>query len=702
MTGPMLKDKLWIRQSFLVRSEDLEEVDIQNRVLTSASLKFTDTTPGGNFCINPLPQFTRFADLKPQDPMGRKSLRVNGPGMGRYYSEAIDDHNQIINMRFGVPAYNSLTTFFSSFYNSAAGNLARTGRAPDAFYQLGKAAGFVVTIMSWKLLAATLIGFGARFFLEKPSSKFFYLKPTMPVYWQTVNTIVNHIAVGKGIVPRIGGNENARQQGDQYEFSKSDLERLHNLLPDIFKKGGGIDVYAMANRAQRMARRQMKAIQKDRNEPAANFDLRKSIQATFRDPVSDPGPAKYEGVDAQGAPIEPGMQAYLQRWFQSSQSKSTTNSDGETDSATEAADKSKEKNAGFVEFLEAELDDGAAFASFRVNPTGPVNESFSSTVTESEIQNKINGVSSSSRSSSFNFANGNLVGGAAGQILGSAFGAVKSFGAGMLDSLELSGLAALGGGAFVDIPKHWQSSAAQLPRMNYTINLANWAGNPISQLINVDIPLAMLLAGCLPLSTGKQSYTSPFLVQLFDQGRAQTRLGIIDSLSVTRGTGNTGWSQDGKALNVEVTFSVIDLSSIMHMPISEGFSNTATETGATIGSVVGGVAGAGAAGIPGAVGGAAVGAAAGAAVGTAVDAVGNAVKSINAMFDDETAFSDYMAVLGGVSLSDQIYPWRKFKMRLTQQMGEWSSWYSASHYASMAGDTLPARLVSAIFKGTAR
>ena len=35
---------------------------------------------------------------------------------------------------------------------------------------------------------------------------------------------------------------------------------------------------------------------------------------------------------------------------------------------------------------------------------------------------------------------------------------------GMLDVVGLSGLGALAGSGFVDIPKHWQSSTANLPR----------------------------------------------------------------------------------------------------------------------------------------------------------------------------------------------------------------------------------------------
>jgi hypothetical protein len=84
--------------------------------------------------------------------------------------------------------------------------------------------------------------------------------------------------------------------------------------------------------------------------------------------------------------------------------------------------------------------------------------------------------------------------------------------------------------------------------------------------------------------------------------------------------------------------------------------------------------------------------------------VGGAIgaAAANGLFDDDNAFTDYMSVLAGMGLADQIYQWRKLKIRLTQQGAQWDSFLSPSHMANFAGDTLPARLVSAFYKGVAR
>jgi hypothetical protein len=694
----------WVRNAFLVSAKDLSDIDKKNRFFTTASLKYTDTTPGGNFAINPPPQFTSFAD--PKAP----SRKSGGKGMGIYYSEAIDDHAQIIHMRFGVPQFNSLTQFFTHFYNSGAGMVARTGRSQPVLYQIGRAAGFVVSVMNWKLLAFMMVGVGLKFLANKPSTKFYYLKPAMPVYWQVVQTIVNQIAVNKGVIPRAGGavadpKVNATI-ADQYAFDDNGNQRLHDLLPDIFFDKGGIDVYALATRAKRLQRKQHQAEHNALSDTSVN--LSSAIQSLH-------SPQNKLTDDKR-----PNFPDYLSKWLKTSNAQPKAASDdssGASDASSEQLDKSQQANSGLFDFFKAELDDGSAFVSFRVDPTGPVSESFGSQAGDSPLASKINSMSSQSRETRFDAAEGNVSDNPIAKTVQGIVGSVADFVGGVGDGLGFSGMAALGGSAFVDIPKHWQSSTAELGRQTYSIQLRSAYGNPVSQLINLYLPLAMLLAGALPLATGPQSYTSPFLVELYDRGRRQVRLGIIDSLQITRGTGNLGFDENGNAMGIDVTFSVLDLSNLIYLPISQGLTDSAAQSlgdlgfvgGAAVGGVLGGAAGSaagpvgtavGAAG--GAAGGGAIGAAALGAVGTAVDGINNVQDSLNGLFDGDNPFADYMAVLGGMGLADQIYMFRRLKLNLTMQMAQWRSWLTPSHFASVAGELLPARLVGMFFKGTDR
>lgn len=651
--GPLLKDASWVRQSFLVEADQLDDLDYQNRTFSTVRTAFTDTTPGGSFAINAPPQFTRHADIK------HPGIYTGSKGLGRYYHEAIEKNARLVHMRFGVPQFNSLTTFFSGFYNSGAGQLARTGRGTSAMFWLGRAVGFVVTTMHWLPLSIMLIGHMGRFFLGKPSSKFYYLKPTMALYWNAVTTMINQISVYSGVIPRVRSGGDDSKVGDDYEFDTAALNKLHELLPDVFKEGGGIDVYALAHRAQRLANRQIKAVQKAMEDEQDALALRKRLQ-NIRLQGDTPGSLD-TALDYywKSEPSRPATKAAAAP----ATGDTVTGGDGaaapaaaeagnlfDGDNAIEEMSKEESLWDKFWSYLGAELDDGAAFATFRVDAGGSISESFSSSVTESELSQKINDMSAESRKTNFNFANGNFLGGAVGSILGGVANMGKDFVAGVGEQLGVSGLAALGGSAFVDIPKHWQNSSASLPSMNYTMTLVSPYGNPISLLTNIYLPLTMLLAGALPRSTGKQSYTSPFICELYDQGRCQTRLGMIDNLQITRGGGNLGFTNEGQVLQIEVSFSVVDMSSVLHMPITEGFS----------------------------------------------------LNPVDGLFDDETVFTDYMAVLSGLGLADQIYPSRKLKLNWNRKMESWDSFFSISHFTSFLGDTPPGRLFSAFYKGTAR
>lgn len=674
-TSPQkIPDSGWLRQAFLVPTTSSEDLDNRNRSFSTNKFKFGNTTLGGSLAINAPAQFTPNADVRVPgifvqlDQNGQPIGDNNHGSYGRYYGEVIDDNSRIISMRFGVPQFNSLSTFFTGFYNSDAGVLARTGRGNSILYNIGKAAGYVVPLFSLPLLLFSLGGNILRFLTQNPSSKYYYLKPAMPLYWNAVQSMVNAIAVNKGMVPRaFSSPDTVNLLDNRYPFQQADLETFASKLPDILYEGGQINVYAMATRYQRLSRKLYRYMEEQYDATALSGSGNSGFDDLY-DVMTDLANKGFRIDRASTGSVS--FKNYLDKWFAATPSKpsvaapasqtktaaspNTSTADAAAkDSSpsvdTELAPKSEGDLNGFLDFLHAELDDGSSFVSFRVDNDGPVHESFSSSVGESEIAGKINSMSGQARETNFNFAGGNLSDGVLGKMAGGVISGVKDFLGGVAAGLQMSGLAALGGSAFVDIPKHWQASSANLPTMSYTIQLTSPYGNKISQMFNLYVPLCMLLAGALPLSTGKQSYTSPFLVELYDRGRAQTRLGIIDSISITRGTGNLGFSKSGSAMAIDVTFSVIDLSSIMHMPIIQGYNPFTNPTAG--------------------------------------------------LFDDDTVFTDYMAVLGSLTLNEQTYSGDRLKLRLTRTMSNMRTWFSAAHTANWVGDLGPLQLISAFMAG---
>jgi hypothetical protein len=730
MTRLTLRDRVWLRQSFILPEDSIEDVDLAQRAMTTASLKFTDTTLGGNFAINPPPQFTRFADLTAsgnssiawapsiggflkaesfKDMGVIEAAYSNSRGMGRYYSEAIDDNSQLVTMRFGHPQYNSMAQFFGNFYDPQTSMLARTGRASGAFFQIGRVAGMALAL-PWQpfILGGRII----RKIAGLPATKFYYLKPDMPSYWTAVSTIVNGIGVNMGITPR-GLTKGQREVGINPDavFTGEILQQYHRMLPDVIGTDGQIDVYAIATRAQRLAnkyninvREKLDGIQaQSMNQAAAEAKLRSAMRTLRGELLNNQTNYKEDREVA----LDTYVQAYLNiPDAQPSNVSSNAAQDVQTGDVTEFAGDRSQYNmvgdtntvtnnvtdtsrtgrlanwgASFAEFFEGERRDGSNFVTFRVDYSGASNESFSTSTRPHDLASQVNSASNQARMTRINFAEGNLGDGFVAGAIETAVGAAKDTVKGLLAGIQMSGLAALAGNAFVDIPNVIDSMAAQLPRMDYTIQLRSPYGNKLSLLRNLYIPLACLMAGALPLSSGPKSYSQPFLVEAYCPGRAAIRLGVIDSLTITRGVGNLAWTPHGEALGIDVTFSIVDLSPIMHMPIVANLSlvdKALLAGGQLMGEIVGGAEGA-AAGV-------------------------NAASYITpASYDEDNSFTDYLAVLGALNWKDMVYGVRSWELSRLRVMRNWKDMTSPARLAQQfVLGTMPGLFINAISRDTDR
>jgi hypothetical protein len=588
-----IKDKDWINTAFILSSEKgksfLDDIDLQNRYYSTAYLKWTDSSLGGNVCINPFPQFTRYADIRiPGLRVSAKETTIqmqhNDLGMGSYYSEAIDDNMQVVHLRFGVPSYNSLFQFFTGFYNSSASDLARTGRFDSTLIDgILKAGKEIVKIAVLPLaivpLAIGLIGHAARYFMKWPASKFYYLKPTMPAYWTAVNNMMEQIGVNKGVSTNSPAYQQETIMGTTQKINTQETSVLSTLFPDRqFGKDGRIDVYSIATRSKRMQMRHDYALRQQLSN-AGNEGWFGRVKKVMNEQGG--------GLDQKRETETFSLETYLQRFldvgiisginelFNGSVEKdikapdTSPNADGTAKDLAKTPFAPNADSAKISDHVLANLADGSDWVSFRVNSTGPAQETFSNSTAKSSLAEKVNQLSASARDLRINFAGGNI------DSLGvtdTVISGLSSILSNVASTLQMDGLAARAGSAFVDIPDHWSDSTASLNKTTYSLTLISPYGNIISQTLYLYLPLCCLLAGALPLATGKQSYTSPFLCELYDRGRRTTRLGVIDSLTISRGTTNLSFNNDDHPMAIDVSFTVADLSSVVAMPILPGFS----------------------------------------------------------------------------------------------------------------------------------
>lgn len=660
-------DTSWVKRSFMISDDNLKDItDQQNRYWSSANGKFTDSRLGCNIGINARPQITPYSDIRVKGRLrGRNDVSPadtsGNYGLGRYYSEAYDDPAQIVYLRFGVPQFNSLFSFLSRAFDINQSGLTRTGRIPGVMADLGTLFGTYLAVTVAPVIALPwMIGkvYGALF--GSATSKFYTLKPTMYLYWSTVNTLVNAIAVNAGIWPKIMGSlgpnkDDTQKLGKPFKLDQEYMSAFSEAMPDIFSGQNYFDIFALANRAQRLAN-QVYADDFDKLDQgtASDFFGYLKKEATG-DLTHSTGITNKEGSVNISFLIN--RVVSLSHYFKSEGEGSVTMEpspmvEGEGDAAGGGL---SEKLKKYAEYFDAEFKMGAQFAVFRVDHTGSVSESFSNSATESDLSQKLNSTSSTFQQARFSMAGGNLIGGVVGDAVGAVVNGVTDFLGNTANSFLLGVpdlVKGLMGDGYVDIPKHWQSSSASLTEQTYNIDLVTPYGNVMSWMMNITIPLCMLLAGALPRSVGKSSYTSPFLVQIFDRGRCQIRLGMIESLSITRGTGDLAFDTQGRPLAVKVSFKVKDLSSIMHMPVSSGQLLKADMT-----------------------------------------------------LDEDNILADYLAVIAGQDMYSQIYPMSKARLNAAKVLMSWQKLGSAAFWAAKTRDILTSGILSpigAVIEGLSR
>lgn len=235
-----------------------------------------------------------------------------------------------------------------------------------------------------------------------------------------------------------------------------------------------------------------------------------------------------------------------------------------------AADKFYEKNIWEkgVDGAAAGITEALLYVGFRVEKSTDSSESAGNSTKEPDLLGKLNSTVSAARETTFNLAG--LREGGVGEALNKMYEGALGFAQGITQSMGINGgVELLKGSGFVDMPELWASSSFS---KSYTFNfqLRTPYGDPVSIFYSLYVPLAMLLAGAFPRSVGQNSYTSPFLVRAFCQGMFAIPMGIIDSINITRGASEYGWNDNMLPTQIDISFTIKDLSPIMHIAIADG------------------------------------------------------------------------------------------------------------------------------------
>lgn len=588
------EDKYWVVNAFMVPAKDLKPADAYGSIFDADTFKFTDTSMGGSISLNVFPQFTRYADIKmPSQVMDRNDVTVTSMagnfGMGHYYSEALDDNSVNVYLEFGVPNFNNILFYFLSATDYRTAVIANEGRSP-LFYDIGKLTGTAALILAFPyitipaLLIKGLVSFLGDMGVFPGRFDYYSVKPTMFNYWSSVNSLVTMMATELGILaPAFMSNTDNTKVGFPVGLDQSSLDAMKKMMPGILTTGNVINVHAMVGAAQKrfvkLRKKQLKTIK----DLAAAADI--SITG---DHSSDLSKVKLKADDLkapadlwdENGDLYTQVQNTKMYSLKKGQDKDTSLIDylkslgsggtkkAFTDTSTKLKRKlRKEDSSGYLssafDTLSTVFNEGARYAIFKVESLGSVSESFSSNTTTVDTIETVNSMGKTWRSLKFNMDGGNLPG------VSNVIHAVTDFAVGHLDGITM-GLSNVVGsflsGMNLDAPMRWDDSSFNLPTLSFKMRLISPSAHPMAQLRGIYIPLASIMAAALPRATGPRSYTSPFVCTMFLRGYQRITLGMITSLSISRGTSNLPFNKYMKPLAVDVDFTVTDFSQVVTSP----------------------------------------------------------------------------------------------------------------------------------------
>jgi len=194
-------------------------------------------------------------------------------------------------------------------------------------------------------------------------------------------------------------------------------------------------------------------------------------------------------------------------------------------------------------------------------------DSFSTSTAPSQLEGMINGVSDQAREMNFLAgtagsafgADGNTAANGLQNVISSVGGMLGS--GGILSSLASKAQIIAAGGRLV-FPKIWSDSRFSRS-YSCSMKLVSPSGDRLSIFLNLLVPMYHILAMTLPrnppdVPNAGQSYISPFLVRAYYKGAFNIDMGIISSLSITRGA-EAEWTIDGIPTVMELSFDIEDL-----------------------------------------------------------------------------------------------------------------------------------------------
>ena len=478
---------------------------------------FGDASIFGNDVMNPYAGFCRDDDIcrdmyqykkKEKDVQGMPQHDVFG--LGRVYAEKFDHRQQVMYLQFGIPKYRNLQSFIYGASDKTVSDANELGEVK----MIEKISKWLVSSVKFAFeLPFMPLEFGWRFLTDPGMlndvkiTEYFYFDPRMGLYFDHVNSILSVLAVNMGIY-----------------WPDKETESLNASLPLIIKNGPDI--------------KKILSFRSSRYDVAAEAALDGD---------------KWITKEAQKEPGEVTID--------------------EKEGSIEHIHTVKTMGEGFWKAVGTTILDANQFIAFRIEKgSDNASETFSNSLQESQLQQRLNEQVSAQRSIDRGLASQGTGMLAWVTEQASRFKAFQD----NVAALFTGGSAGIGkfvaytaaGNGYYDLPQQWAGSNYSRS-VNINIRLrAKTGGDPVSIFTSIMVPLACLMAAAMPRAGGNASYVSPFILRAWCRGMFNIPAGIVQSLSISRGDSEYGWSITKQPTVVSVSMQIADLSPILFLSLA--------------------------------------------------------------------------------------------------------------------------------------
>lgn len=614
-----LFDAEWTKGAFLLGSDSYDDDTTIKSLLyrSTADLSWQDTTAGGNIVINPRPQYTRYSDPRRKGLLkNREDLLVstvdNNIGIGRQYHEYHAEAVEPTYLRFGIIENGSLFAFLASYSNPELTSIHVHGRhSKSAANTLGQVVGVgaVLGLTIWAVgIVPSIVLAGASAavnylitFYGAGSSDFYTFRPLMPLYWLAVESMVNQLAVEDGFI----NEKRTSTSGRTREIDQDNLTKLSELYPEFFNKIGGVNVTGIISKSARRwqafnkikmasttemlqlateeAFSALASVSKvDRSEDGEPEEgVLKSILKLFnaQPAVKESSDSADPSTGAKELSTDPisGERKALKEvdeivnkvertlWERLAGNEGATGSDDAWKGKKHAPEKDS------LDFSKAEWQMGTGFAVMRFDDITGMSDRWSNSTTPTKVAGMLNSATSSLRTTSYELGGVRQDADVIMDAIKGLIGIGSGFGTGVVEGANAAlfqipgAIQMLLSGVQADIPDHWSDSSASVADASFSTTLVVPNQHPVTRILGLYIPLAMLITAVAPRQVGPYAYTGPYMVSAFTRGKVNISKGIVTSLSLEREATNQTSDFRNRPMSFKVTMNIKDLTPMAHM-----------------------------------------------------------------------------------------------------------------------------------------